>query len=204
MSYTTMNMFAPRIWGFDFSTPQAQTALAGGWRKSDILWEELMVAGNGAWAEGDKAVAAKCFFRAAWIARLCFDRRDLRHATALANRGILAKDAGKPARADTFFRKALAHWDAAAERAVADMQIAPRSRSSLFHLRMEALHRDTYHGNFRTRINAIAAEVRTAIANIEAGAPAGCRLFSRWNGERPTVYDDTRKVIGACLLIIER
>ena len=203
MSYMTTTMFAPRIWGSDFSTPQARVALAAGWRRSDILWEELMVAGNIAWKDGNKGQAATCFRRASWVARLCFTRTDPRRATVLVNMGILMRAVGKGRKASGLFRRALSIWDATIERAVAKMQISPRSRSSLFHLRMEALHRDTFHGNFRTRIGNIASEVRLAISNYETNQPQECRLYSRWIGEKPTVFDDTRKVLGACLLIVE-
>ena len=203
MSYMTMTMFAPRIWGSDFTDPQAQVALSSGWHRSDILWEDLMVAGNTAWLEGDARQTAWCFRRALLVARLCFRRRDLRRATALVNCGILRQHAGRSASARAYFSKALSHWHANAEHMVTDMQIAPRARSSLFHLRMEARHRDTYHGNFRNRLHKIAAEVRSAIKHMDEGQPPGCRLYSRWIGERPTVFDDTRKVLGACLLIID-
>lgn len=203
MSCMTTNMFAPRIWGSDFSTPAARVALDAGWHRADILWEDLMVTGNVAWADGDKPLAEKSFRRALWVARLCFDRTDLRRATVLVNLGIALKDRGKTKLAHSVFRRALSHWDACAEQAVADMRIAPRARSSLFHLRMEARHRETYHGNFRERTNRIASEVRNAIRNYELGQPQECRLYSRWIGEKPTVYDDTRKVFGACLLIAE-
>ncbi|MDT8328540.1 MAG: hypothetical protein RQ750_14340 [Roseovarius sp.] len=100
-------------------------------------------------------------------------------------------------RSRTLFRRANATV------AIGAMQIAPRARSSLFHLRMEALQRGTYHHNFRLRASRIADEVRGAIRALEQGAKPNCRLYTRWKGERPTVYDDTRKVIGACLLIID-
>lgn len=196
-------MFAQRIWGSDFSKPSAQVALSAGWRRVDILWEELLVKGNIAWSDGASRRAARCFRRASIVAQICFRRSDLRRATALVNLGILQQHAGRTARARACFSRALAHWDANAERTIADMQIAPRARSSLFHLRMEALHRETYHDNLRVRLRNIASEVRMAIRNLDADRPPGCRLYSRWNGERPTVFDDTRKVVGACLLIID-
>lgn len=203
MSSMTMNMFARRIWGFDFADARAQAALNAGWRRADILWENLMVAGNTAFREGDERRAARCFRRASLVARICFERQDLRRATVLINQGILMQRAGRTAGARRLFAKALALWDGCAEDAIAGMQISPRARSSLFHLRMEARHRETYHGNFRTRLTRIATELRGAIVDLDAGRPPACRLYSRWIGERPNVFDDTRKVIGACLLVIE-
>lgn len=203
MSCTTMNMFAPRIWGFDLGSPEACIARLAGWSRADLLWEDLMERGNAAWVQGDARRAATLFRRAYWVVRLAFARDDLRRATGLVNLGIVAREAGREARARTCLHRAGVLWDACAERAIAGMRIAPRARSSLFHLRMEALHRETYHDNFRTRITRIANEVRAAIRNLEAGQPPECRLYARWLGERPPVHDDTRKVLGACLLIVD-
>lgn len=203
MSFTTTIMFAPRIWGFDLSTPEARVARQAGWRRADILWEGLMEAANAAFVAGDTARAASLFRRGAWVARLTFARDDLRRATGLVNLGLIARLTGREDRACRLLQKALQNWDYCAEQAIAQMQIAPRARSSLFHLRMEARHRATYHDNLRKRLTAIAAEVGGAIRDLEQRTPPAHRLYSRWLGERPTVYDDTRKVLGACLLIAE-
>lgn len=203
MSYTTTNMFAPHIWGFDLKSAAVRVALAAGWRRADILWEGLMETGNAAWKDGDKGQAATFFRRANWVAWLRFERNDLRRATCQANLGIVARENRQMAKARARFAKAAAQWDRAAGPAVKAMEISPRARSSLFHLRMEALHRDTYHDNMRLRIGKFADEARGAIAALEQGGNPQCRLYSRWLGERPNVYDDTRKVLGACLLIID-
>ena len=203
MNSTTTTMFVPRIWGFDLSSPEARVARQAGWGRADILWENLMEAANAAWIANDKARARDLFRRASWVARLCFARQDLRRATVWLNQGILADEAGQKRRAKAGFAKAAAHWDANAMMAVTNMKIAPRARSSLFHLRMEARHRETYHGNMRLRLGKIADELRAAIDRLAMGQGAECRLYARWRGERPNVYDDTRKVLGACLLIID-
>jgi hypothetical protein len=198
-----MNMFVPRIWGFDLRSTQAQVALQAGWSRADILWEGLMEAANKAALRGDQKTAAKTFRRAFWVAKLAFARGDLRHATVQLNLAILVRTRGNKAKARGLFEKAALHWDSYAEANIAAMTIAPRARSSLFHLRMEALHRNTYHDNFRTRVSKIAREIRDAIENLRQNQAPGCRLFARWLGERPTVYDDTRKVLGACLLVLD-
>nr|MDA3858571.1 tetratricopeptide repeat-containing protein [Roseovarius sp.] len=141
MSYTEMNMFVPRIWGFDLRSTQAQVALQAGWSRADILWEGLMEAANKAALRGDRKTAAKTFRRAFWVAKLAFARGDLRHATVQLNLGILARKCGNEAKAQGHFKTAALHWDRYAEANIAAMTIAPRARSSLFHLRMEALHR---------------------------------------------------------------
>lgn len=201
MSFTTMTMFAPRIWGFDFTTPQARVALQSGWGRADLLWEALMEAGNAGFAEGDGTRARRAFARAHLVSRLAFPRRDPRRATALAAMGALARAEGQDRRAARLLVRAARHWRAHAAPAVAAMEIAPRARSSLFHLRMEARHRTTYHANMRLRLGRIVTEVEEALAAMAAGHAPGCRLYARWKGERPNVHDDTRKLMGACLLI---
>jgi hypothetical protein len=81
------------------------------------------------------------------------------------------------------------------------METARRARSSLFHLRMEALHWDTYQDNMRTRMRAFAAETAEALAAFERGEASPHRLYERWLGEKPNVFDDTRKFLAAALLV---
>ena len=119
---------------------------------------------------------------------------DLRRAASDAALGVVLEAPGRLARASAAFERRGAQ-------AIAAMQIAPRARSSLFHLRMEARHRDTYHANMRKRLTAIAGETAGSLANMAAGKAPAHRLYSRWLGERPSVHDDTRKILSACLLI---
>ncbi len=203
MNCTTMTMFAPRIWGFDPGSPQVRVARQAGWRWSDLLWESLMETANNAWAEGDRAGAERGFRRARRVSGLTFATGDPRRMTALLNLAILAQASGHSARAKRLYRRALPVWGSTISPAIARMEIAPRARSSLFHLRMEARYRQTYHDNFRLRVSKIADEVRETLEQLALGKAPGCRLYARWRGERPNVYDDTRKVLGACLLIID-
>ena len=203
MSYMTMTMFAPRIWGFDLSSPEARIARQAGWRRSDILWEKLMEAANAAYSEGDSNRAASLFRRAHWIEWLGFDRNDPRRITTRVNQSLLARQVGRESAARKGLRRARLAWPDTARGAIEAMQIAPRARSSLFHLRMEARHRETYHDNLRKRITSIAGETHDAICALETGGRPACRLYSRWRGEKPTVFDDTRKLLGACLLIMD-
>ena len=203
MSYMTMTMFALRIWGFDLSSPEARIARQAGWRPSDILWEKLMEAANLAFTEGDTNRAAALFRRARWMAWLGFGRNDPRRITVLVNQSLLAQLTGRANTARKGLRHARMIWPDHVRQAIEEMQIAPRARSSLFHLRMEARHRETYHDNLRKRITSIAGETHDAICALETGGRPACRLYSRWRGEKPTVFDDTRKLLGACLLIMD-
>ncbi|MBE1285081.1 MAG: tetratricopeptide repeat-containing protein [Rhodobacteraceae bacterium] len=200
-----MNTFEPLIWGFKPDT-EMRVALEAGWRRSDVIWERVMERALEAWSDSPRkparARARRLFRQADILARICFDAKDPRRATVAANLAVVHRASGEQERAVRQQCRALQIWKDV-PRAIDDMQVLPRSRSSLFHLRMEALHRDTYHSNLRTRISRIAAETEETLRTLTNGQPTPHRHASRWRGERPTVYDGTRKVLGACLLILD-
>ena len=78
---------------------------------------------------------------------------------------------------------------------------ARRARSSLFHMRMEAKHWDTYRANMRTRFARFAAEAGDCLEALAEDRPPPHRLRGRWRAEKPGVFDDTRKLLAAALLI---
>lgn len=203
MNCMTTNTFGRHIWGFDNSDAEMKAARAAGWSRADLVWERLLEAGNLCWVEGAKDRATFRFRQADLLARVCFKRTDLRRATSLANLSLVAMQAHQPRRADRHQCAALEIWQAAAAQIQA-MEIAPRSRSSLFHLRMEVKHRTTFHDNLRRRFSNFAAETEATLRMLTSPAPSQHRHFARWRGERPNVYDDTRKVMAACLLIIDK
>ena len=193
MSFMTTSMFVPPIWGFDRNDAEMRLALQSGWRRSDLIWERLM---ERALSEG----RARDLRLADWLARLRFSKGDPRRATAAAGRVRQAFDAGDANLATRIARRANAEFSGV-EDFIANLAIAPRARSSLFHLRMEARHRETYHDNMRLRLSKIAAETTEHLEALTSEARPPHRLFTRWRGEKPSVFDDTRKLLGACLLI---
>ncbi|WP_162497371.1 tetratricopeptide repeat-containing protein [Roseovarius dicentrarchi] len=197
MSYTIMKPSVPRTWAFKRSDPDWLLAQKSGWTRADLMWERLMEAGNQAYCAGRMARAARLFFAADALARGRFDARDLRRATAPAARAMVRLARGRNAGA--LIALARQGWQMAPA-AVAEMEIRPRIRSSLFHLRLEAKHRGQYQDNLRLRLTRIAEETSETLAQMD-GIPAPHRHFSRWRGEKPTVYDGTRKVLAAALLI---
>ena len=175
-------------------------ARRAGWRKADLDWERRQEAGNAALVAGDHAEAARCFRRAGWIAFLRFPGTDPRQATTLANLAFADRLAGREARARRRYAKARRIW-AGVEDSISGMTIARRARSSLFHMRMEAKHWDTYQQNTRIRMAAFARETATALEALSEGRPPGCRLFGRWKAEKMPVFDDVRKFLAAALLV---
>ncbi|MFW8594059.1 tetratricopeptide repeat-containing protein [Cribrihabitans neustonicus] len=180
-----------------------RTAREAGWLRRDLLWERLMEAGLAAAARGAAGAARRRFRLAHLLACAGFAPDDLRRASAAANLAILHMAAGRAGRAERYQAQALAVWRGAEDQ-VAAMAVAPRSRSSLFHLRMEALHRDTYHANLRTRVLRITSEAEETLRSLTAPLPPAHRHAARWRGEKPAVFDGTRKVLGASLLILDR
>jgi len=187
----------PHIWAFKQSDPDWFLAQKSGWSRADLMWERLMEAGCEAFAAGRMGRAGRLFFAADALARGRFDSADLRCATPRAARAMIRQARGKGAGA--LIAEAQTIWQGAPD-AVASMEIRPRIRSSLFHLRMEAKHRGQYQDNLRLRLGRIANETGETLGKLGTGA-APHRHFARWRGEKPSVFDGTRKVLAASLLL---
>ncbi|MCC0014803.1 MAG: tetratricopeptide repeat-containing protein [Rhodobiaceae bacterium] len=179
---------------------EMRAALAAGWKAHDLDWERLQEQGNACFEQGDAAGAARAWRRARWIAMFRFALSDPRRATTLANLALLDRVAGHEAKACARYRRASRKWERVGG-FIETMNIARRARSSLFHLRMEARHWDTYTDNTRKRFAAFAAETARALDCLAGNRPVEVRLFGRWRGEKPSVFDDTRKFLSAALLI---
>lgn len=192
-------MSAPPISASD-GDPQLAAAVKAGWRRADLGWERLQEAGNARLQEGDIPGATRAFRRAGWIAFWRFRGADPRCATTLANLAFIDRLTGRESRARRRYAKARRLW-ARVGGVIGEMQIARRARSSLFHMRMEAKHWDTYQQNMRIRMTAFARETETALADLSEGGSPTCRLYGRWRAEKPALYDDMRKLLAACLLV---
>lgn len=206
MSFTTMNMSALPIWGSKSDT-EMKVAREAGWSRADLIWERMTENALKEWTEASddqsRNTAHRSFVVADLIARVCFRASDLRRASSAANLSLSLSHKGRAAAAEAQQVRALQIWSGAKQE-IERMTILPRSRSSLFHLRMEALHRDTYHGNLRTRIGKFAAETEETLRALTGQPSNPHRHYARWRGEKPTVFDDTRKVLSACLMIADR
>ncbi|WP_422032753.1 tetratricopeptide repeat-containing protein [Roseovarius sp.] len=194
-------MSARHIWGFERGDTEMRLAREAGWRRSELVWERAMEAGNRAWDEGRVGRARWLFVLADRIAVMGFGKGDPRRATAPAALARVFARQGRSRKAQAVARRALAEW-AGVGAFIDDVEIRPRARSSLFHLRMEVRHRDTFHDNLRTRYRKFAEETRETMAGLAGDGPLPAhRHFGRWRGERPSIFDDTRRVLSACLLI---
>ena len=199
MSYMTTSTSEPPI---SVSEPDTELAIArkAGWRRGDLAWERLQERGNALLREGDTHGAVRCFRRARWTGQWRFPKSDPRRATTLANLALADRLSGREASARRRYAEARRLWQDV-EAWIGGIQPARRARSSLFHLRMEARHWEAYQENMRTRLRAFARETAEALGALEEGRAPTHRLFERWRGEKPSVFDDTRKLLAAALLI---
>ncbi|ESR25680.1 hypothetical protein [Lutibaculum baratangense] len=182
------------------SDPELRAARAAGWRGCDLAWERLQEEAGAAWREGRQDAAVRAWRRAWRIAFWRLARDDPRFATSLANAALADRLAGREARAARRYERAMALWEKVPIW-LEGAEIRPRARSSMFHLRMEARHRDTYRANALARLSRFVEEAQEASRCAWAGEPCPHRLITRWRGEKPSVFDDTRKLLAAALLI---
>ena len=187
-----------------FLVPEPDTALAAarsaGWRGCDLGWERLQERAHEALRSGDTAYAARLWRRAWWLALLRIPRGDPRYATSLANAGMAARLAGNETLARRRYARAFRLWGTAPE-GVERMAITRRARSSLFHRRLESLHWDTYQRDLRRRALNFAREAAACLDAASLGDSVPFRPHDRWRGEKPAVFDDQRKFLGAALLL---
>jgi hypothetical protein len=175
-------------------------ARKAGWSRGDRAWEQLQEQGNTQLRAGDIAAAQKLWRQAWWVALWRFSWRDMRWATTLANLALADRLAGRGDRARRRYARARRIW-AGADGFIATMRVAPRPRSALFPMQMAGRHWDTYTQNARIRMTVFTRATATALAALEQGQPVACQLYSRWKAEKPAVFDDTRRLLAAALLI---
>ncbi len=178
-----------------------QAAINSGWKPSDLRWERLQEGGN-ARLEKDNIVGATIYFLIARVvAEINFKKTDLRFLTSQSNIAFVLYRFGFRKIALRRYLNLESRWKDLSIFKYNDLEIKPRGRSSLFHVRMEALHWDQYRQNVTSRLLKFADETRQCFGCFAVGEEAPFRLFSRWKGEKYPIFDDTRKILGACLLV---
>ena len=180
---------------------ELQAAINSGWTISELQWERLQEKGNVGLEKGGYVGAAVYFLLARILAELHFPRSDLRFLTSQANIAWVLDRSGFSTMARRRYTRLVTQWQTLGTFGYNELEIKPRARSSLFHVRMEALHWDQYRQNVTARLQLFADETRQCLERFAQGEDAPSRLFSRWKGEKYPVFDDTRKILGACLLV---
>ncbi len=176
-----------------------------GWSETDLAWETAAESTADAAVQNDYLRAKEEAGQALQLARANFEPIDPRLGTSLANYGVCLSLAADDQAKASLFAKALEAWKGSGPW-IARMDAPRVARSSMFHLRMEARHRDTYRGLWQQRWREIAAETVKRLEALNAPdaavtAPAGDTLIV-WRRERPAMLNDTRKLMAAALLLL--
>ncbi len=183
----------------------ATELLAAGWTEADLAWEQTEERVVEAVAENDIPRAKKDAGDALRIARENFESIDPRLGTSLANFGICLKLSGDVDIAG-LLREALDVWRGAGPW-IARMDAPRVARSSLFHMRMEARHRETYRERWQIRWQEITTETVARLEALEKSLAVvspvdGQKVLARWRRERPAMLNDTRKLMAAAFLLL--
>ena len=176
-----------------------------GWSEADIQWEGLMVDAVSALGSGDleraKSLAGQCVR----VARDRFDAGDPRLGASLSNYAVLLRETGGPEGIEVLLDEARSVW-ASCNPWVENMT-APRSaRSSLFHMRMEQKHRETYEDRWRIKWQDMVQDARARVNAVSSvpglGEGQATAALQRWRRECPAMLNDTRKLMAAVLLML--
>lgn len=186
-------------------TWSAKELLEAGWSEADLDWEIAAERTAEAVSRGDDVRGKDEAGQALQIARASFERIDPRLGTGLANFGLCLNLLGDGDGAVHLFREALEVWRGAGPW-IARMDAPRMARSSLFHMRMEARHRDTYRARWQVRWREIAEEAKGRL-EVLSPAPEGldrsaADALARWRRERPALLNDTRKLMAAAFLLL--
>ena len=176
---------------------EAAAARAAGWRRTEIWWERLQARAKTYQSAGDLDAAARCWTLAHGVGLIFLSREDPRFACGLANAAAAARHRGRLRVAEGRHRRACQLWRSVPAW-VEGIRPAPRVRSSLFHLRLARRHAETYRKNLRAKLR---EQVEEARASLDASILEAPGEKPRWIRERPPIFDDTRRLLGACYLM---
>ena len=158
--------------------------VTAGWSEADLQWEKLSEAALAALAEGQVEPARELYAQALRLARTEFPPNDPRLAASLSNQAVV-----QPVSSGRIEASAAQAW-ASCGRWI-DTMTAPRTaRSSLFHLRMERLHRPAYEERWRMKARDMLETLRRdhgAMDSLELlDRDAAAQRLLQWDRERPT------------------
>lgn len=183
--------------------PHTRAALErAGWPVDAWRWEQAVLAGLEELTKGERASARRRFQAAQSLAEDALPPDDLRRITAAANLAILDQDRVR-------LTSLAARWQASAHW-LATLQPHARSRSSLFHLRLESKHRGGYNHLHITRMKRLWSEGHLLLtATCAASEPiedlraSAQELQGHWTHmARRLGFVDERKLAAAAGLLL--
>ncbi|HVQ11001.1 MAG TPA: hypothetical protein VMS19_03760 [Methyloceanibacter sp.] len=186
-------------------TWSVQELLSAGWSEADLSWEYAAEQTADAVARKDYARGKDEAGTALQLSRAEFEMMDPRLGTSLANYGLCLHLSGDSDGTAPLLAEATEVWRRA-DPWIARMDAPRVARSSLFHMRMEVRHRDTYRARWQERWKEIAAEARARLAALDTPRDAldttAAESLARWRRERPAMLNDTRKLMAAAFLLL--
>ncbi|HWM31764.1 MAG TPA: hypothetical protein VNO69_08725 [Methyloceanibacter sp.] len=183
-------------------TWSAQELLNAGWSEADLAWEAAAERTAEAVAQQNYLLAKDVAGQALQIARADFEPIDPRLGTSLANYGLCLSLSNYGEENAFLFCEAIDVWRRSAPW-IARMDAPRVARSSLFHMRMEARHRDTYRARWQQRWQEIAAEATMRLEALNAfNSASAADAMAHWRCERPAMLNDTRKLMAAAFLLL--
>jgi hypothetical protein len=182
-----------------------QELLNAGWSEADLAWESTAERMAEAVSQNDYVRAKEEAGQALRIARADFEPIDPRLGTSLANYGLCLSLSGDGQGVASLVLKAVEAWRRS-DPWIARMTAPRVARSSLFHMRMEALHRETYRARWQQRWRELADDAIKRLESLDAPAatvgPPSDDILARWLRERPAMLNDTRKLMAAAYLLL--
>lgn len=178
--------------------------IAAGWSEADLEWERLTESALADLAQHRVGEARLGFAAALRLARDQFSAKDPRLAAGLSNQAAaVASEIGSTGSGS--IKAAAAQAWAACDGWIDNMTAPRTARSSMFHLRMERLHRPAYEERWRVKGRELLAGVREAFGSggeLELIAPEeATQRIARWHRERPVTLSDPRKLMASVILL---
>lgn len=198
------------MYGGPISVDEAWTLrdlVAAGWSEEDLEWERLSERALSELAEGRDGEAFTAIRHALYLARTHFTKGDPRLAASLTSQAAALAAAVPGTAIDVIVRAAAQAWSEC-DGVIAAMTAPRRARSSMFHLRMERLHRATYEERWREEGRKVLAGLRAGLAATQTpvliAREEARERVTRWRRDRPAGLDDQRKLLAAVILIAAR
>ena len=178
--------------------PVAAALKRAGWPVEAWLWEQAMLAGLTALADGDPAAAHDRFREAQALAERTLPADDLRQVTAAAN---LAKLDG-----DRAALAGLADRWSAGEVWLTTLRPHRPARSSSFHLRLETKHPGGYDQLQAARLRRLWRDGGSRLSGASSDRPAqalAVPAMDRWRAATASIgFVDTRKLGAASVMLL--
>lgn len=164
-----------------------------GWSNSELIWEQIQEAAAGAWLANDRGEAVALWRGALEVSEEHFAPGDPRRVTSRINAVETEQCTAQ------VVVEAIESWRNC-EDWVARLKPTIAARSSMFHLRLRSKHPGAYD---RSGSEMLQALHRQGLEHLQRATEGGSfkERIERWHAEKPSGFNDYRKLLAAVLLI---